>query len=131
MIDEIIRLEGSVPQPCDKIFGFDIVLGQSCGCIDNSARISGKITSQLYDMIGQREEFKTSMDHMLLYNNTGDELQAVLPGIGKYVKSILYCGVAIYIYPEFFGYSKKITPVAFSRRTLTPKTLSISRLSPR
>lgn len=123
MIDEIIRLEGSVPQPCDKIFGFDIVLGQSCGCIDNSARISGKITSQLYDMIGQREEFKSSMDHMMLYNNTGDELQAVLPGIGKYVKSILYCGVAIYIYPEFFGYSKKDYPDRVLAAYLDPENL--------
>lgn len=123
MIDEIVRLNCSAPQPRDKIFGFDMLLGQSCGCIDNSARISGKVTSQLYDMINQREEFKTSMDHMMLCNNTGEDIRDMLPKISKYVKSILYCGVAIYIYPEFFGYSKKDYPNRVLAAYLDPETL--------
>lgn len=105
IIGEINRItNGGKIEICDLVFDLNFLKGQSCGCVDASRHSSAKVTAYLYDTINQREEFKNSMDHMMLVNNRNENIYEVFPKLEKYVKSILYCGTAIYIYPKFFGY---------------------------
>lgn len=95
--------DGEPPTPCDRIFKLDIMPGQSCGCVENSSRITGKITSHLYDVMVERQEFRLHMDHMTLSYNNGNGICEVMSAIGKYAVTTMYTGMAIYLDPSFFG----------------------------
>lgn len=123
IIDEIRRIcKGEAINPRDCIFDLSTQLGQSCSCINTSQRLTGKITSQLYDLMSQRQEFRIHMDHMTLSYNNGREIAEIFSEIGRYVSTVIYSGMAIYIDASFFRTSRNGSHDMFLAAYIDPET---------